>query len=449
MTITRTSLALLTGLFALSTPSDGHAYRLFRKANNGDSCSPGQKWGTKKTVKVRYLYDSFQHHMALNGIDVADLSYWQNYAAMLQDIEAVVDEYNSVKGIDLELELVDSGILGDTDLEPSDEYNKHSIIIGFTSDYATSSSTAPAWMKAAADDDCTFSRVHLYFAKYFNNAAQTVRTWDFGIPDVHGIDYWEEGKVWGSDLSFRAILLHEMGHALGLRHPTNKYAVMNHGTKTWMTGEDHAHTELLPDDINGLRALYGNTDAGNSDISLSNTTYLPASEYEDDDAAHQEKNCLVSSRADNWTAIGNAGYCATRLTVGSSYQSVGNQICPGEQVQVRYTINNKRDEQITTYEQLWFSTDSSLDIFTDRLSSTTRQTNVAANKSKLMSRIFTAPETLAPGEYHVISYVSPYHPTSGTSLIGSEESIFNNYIPLRGTIEVLDASSPRCMISAY
>jgi matrixin len=66
----------------------------------------------------------------------------------------------------------------------------------------------------------------------------------------------DSGNTW-DDTLLKAVVLHELGHSLGLNHETNTIAVMN------PTIGNPPLTTLQTDDINGIRAVYGAKNLGN------------------------------------------------------------------------------------------------------------------------------------------------------------------------------------------
>jgi hypothetical protein len=266
----RLSIAgIAAACLAYSAPSS--AYVL----NDASSCQPGSKWSTSDPVKVYWLSESFSDYVAVNDTPDGLVALYN----IVRDIEAVVDEYNAVAGSNLTLEFA-GGIIGDRNLEEydADTFDSRAIVIGFTDLTAKSNEDAPAWSPKNPDDGCWLTRRHVLFRKNV--------TWTFGAPETTDVN----GKSFGDGTSFRAVLLHEMGHALGLSHETDTYAVMIHGTKAWTRGpNDEPQMELLPDDINGLLALYGNGQQG-FDVSVTNTWFMSAAartEYNaDNDIRH-------------------------------------------------------------------------------------------------------------------------------------------------------------------
>lgn len=271
--VRRIRRAALAGL-ALAAASNASAFVLYDSA----TCAPGTRWSTTDTVKVKLLWDSYLNFYALQPADAKpDLGAM---ARMVADVQAVVDEYNAVPGSRLRLEYAGME-LGDDDLQdyPADTFAAGAIIVGFTTGTAASNEDAPAWARRFPSGACTPTRAHLNF--------KANQRWVFGPPADTGVS----GKFFDGGTSFRAVLLHEMGHALGLAHETDTYAVMDHGTKAWTRGTAEVpQMELLPDDMMGIATLYGTGSLAGVDVSLTNTTFQTAQQITDANAAADRRN---------------------------------------------------------------------------------------------------------------------------------------------------------------
>jgi hypothetical protein len=458
------------------------------------SCEPflatgSPRWPSNEPVKVYWLSESFSDYVAVNKSpsQLLDLSN------IIKDIEAVVDEYNSVAGSSLTLEFAGS-IIGDRNLEEydADTFDSHAIVIGFTDLTATSNEDAPAWSPKNPDDGCWLTRRHVLFRKNI--------TWTFGAPETTDVN----GKSFGGGTSFRAVLLHEMGHAIGLAHETDTYAVMIHGTKAWTRGlNDEPQMELLPDDINGLHALYGNG-RQEFDVSVTNTWFMSAAartEYNVDnnirhagcnniedsldellskrevlqgagrakvedeleviekrideekiklwechyreDTAAQTQNCKVSSRGDDYAdPADQAVLCGV---ISSS--TVNSTVCPGGYLQLRYSVNNKSGRNVRLQQQVWLSVDDNLEVngaARDLRSADVHEFDLNAGYSASIGRIYRVPANTPDGaDYRVYVRVIPYDISSGQSLWVSDEDQWNNSIRVRGSIDVDSASCSR------
>jgi hypothetical protein len=401
------------------------AYDLYDES----TCTPGSRWDTGTPVTVRLMVDSF--------VDYADRQNLPSPSAALadaiEDIHAVVDEYNSIAGLDLLLE-VGPHVLFDDNLDDYgvDDFPDRTIVIGFTT---ASNDGAPAWAPHDPDDGCEYTQAHIYFRK--------AEFWDLGPPPNTDVN----GKYFGDGTSFRAVLLHEMGHALGLAHPATGYAVMDHGTKAWTRGPNEVpQMELLPDDIDGLRALYGNGGGNDFDVSVTNTWFLPESFYPDDDAANQIEHCWVSSRGDAYVPMedGAMEWCGVNVAP-SQYDEVGYDVCPGRYLQLRYTVNNKSDQTVDLEEQVWLSLDDDLEVAgaaADLRSPDVRRSTIGPERSAPSGRVFRVPASAPDGTYAVYARVVPYHTVTGFSLWSQDEDQWNNSIRVRGRINVDSSVCP-------
>ena len=79
-------------------------------------------------------------------------------------------------------------------------------------------------------------------------------------PGISGDIHFDDDETWTingekdtTDYTWTA--LHEIGHALGLRHSNEQSAIM----WPWFTGYK-PDTKLTQDDINGIQAIYGMVD---------------------------------------------------------------------------------------------------------------------------------------------------------------------------------------------
>ena len=445
-------LAAVAATIGSVTPAS--AYLL----NRASSCSPGQKWDSSRPVKVRLLGDSVADYLnnVRTGSTLVDL------ARLDADVRAVIDLYNAIPGSSLVLQY-DTGITGDSSLgEPEDEnYGTQMIVIGFTDGVAAGSATAEAWAPGDPKDGCTRTRAHILFRKDYN--------WIFGPPDTTAVDgrsfytAAQPSKVGSSSpRTFLGILTHEMGHAVGLGHPDNNYAVMAQSFRTWFRGADHVlRTRLLPDDTAGILALYGKTGVTKPlDISVTTSWYKSAAaqfntcttqianvnaaaravseatgvpvdaqfpadvifkgEYvelfqalenaqnalracQDSKNAVQIDYCKVSSRGDDWAdrMKQDGVFCGVNSQTGSVYPTVSDKICPAGYVQLRYSLNNHtslRDALVKT--EVWFSRDTQLNAMdgSDTKSPDVREFTVKAADSETIGQMFRLPSSMASGE---------------------------------------------------
>jgi hypothetical protein len=475
--------AVAAGIAGLATPAS--AYKLYDDA----SCKPGQRWDTSRPVKVRLLADSVTDYLNQRGGTLVDAGRLE------QDVKAVIDLYNSIPGSGLVLEQ-DVGITGDSNLDsPSkDNFGDQTIVIGFTSTASASDRTAEAYTSFPSDDGCTRTRAHIAFRKTDSSKTPKLYDWVFGPPDTIDVD----GRSFNTKLqpplpggtypiSFLGILTHEMGHAVGLHHPLDDYAVMAQHSRTWFREKDDTlGTRLLPDDTAGIRALYNVPGAHIPlDISVTNSWYesaaaqiptqckaeiatvdaaqlafnqasgLPTkadlfialqnakdalSDCENAQNAVQVDNCQVSSRADVWAdqTSGVGSTCGVNTT--STFPKASQNVCPGKQIQVRYTINNHTNlRDVLVKSEVWFSSDPLLDVRDgiDQKSPDIREDTIKAASSENEGQVFRLPANAVPGaKLFVFVRAVPYDPQTGASLLDSDVAPWNNAIMVRHFITV-------------
>jgi hypothetical protein len=487
---------------------------------NIGSCKPGQTWDTSRHVKVRVLDDSVADYAKIRGTPVGTVR-----EQMDRDIDAVIELWNSVPGSRLVLER-GSGISGDSNLQlPSqDNFGDNTIVIGFTDGTFTDSPDAEAETEDGSSDACTITRRHIRFRK--TSDASHFFHWTFGPPDNSDCDFGASYNptcraFFTKDqprptskpvpITFLGVLTHEMGHAIGLAHPTDNYAVMAQNFGTWLRGKNEVlHTQLLPDDMAGVLALYGKSDGATPlDISVSNTWYESAIERARD--AKDKKNCIaqfaavakasdalqsatgsatarqvstgggtsqggsnndlvealtqasnalrvcedalnadqvnycqISSRADDWASMlaGVGAFCGVNKTTGSAFAPASQKICPGKQIQLRYTLNNHTKlHDVLIKSEVWLSSDTALNMQdgSDTESPDIREFTLRAASSAPVGHVFRLPAKVpadSKGNTYVFVRAVPYDVNTGTSLLETEADQWNNAIMVRHLITV-------------
>jgi Matrixin len=484
------SMTAAAAMVGVATPAS--AYVLQQTA----TCKPGQKWDTSRPVKVCLLGDSALDYLNTRGCG----STFTDLVRLDADVKAVIALYNAIPGSSLELEL-ESGITGDSDLggPAGENYGTQTIVIGFTSSQAAGAPGAEAWMSPNPSDGCTRTRAHISSRKDFN--------WIFGPPDSNDVDgrafysTAQPNKIGSSSpRTFLGILTHEMGHAVGLAHPDDSYAVMAQNFRTWFRGPNHIlKTRLLPDDTAGILALY--LKAGVSrplDLSATATWYKSAEqqfntcttqiaqvnaaaravseatgvpvdadfpadkifkgEYaelfqalanaqdalracEDSKNAMQLAYCKISSRGDDWAdrVKGDAVFCAVNKA-GTAYPPVSQKVCPSGYIQLRYSLNNHTSlKDVLVKSEVWFSKDKLLSAMdgSDTKSPDIREFTVKAADSATIGQNFRLPAGIASGEtLYVFVRAIPYDMKTGANLFDSDIEPWNNATMMRQAIKV-------------
>ncbi|HEY7580640.1 MAG TPA: matrixin family metalloprotease [Acetobacteraceae bacterium] len=512
---TRNALALVAAAaasFCFTAPASAFILQ------NIGNCKPGQAWDTSRHVKVRVLDDSVSDYAKIRGTPASTVR-----EQMDRDIDAVIELWNSVPGSRLVLER-GSGISGDRDLQlpTQDNFGDQTIVIGFTDESLTED--APAETEDGSKDGCTITRKHIRFRK--SPDSSHFYHWTFGPPDTTDCDYGatsytptckafftkDQPRPSGKavPITFLGVLTHEMGHAVGLEHPNDDYAVMAQHFSTWLRGKNEVlHTQLLPDDIAGVLALYGKSGGTTPlDVSVSNTWYESQIEWARDpdntknciaqfaavkkasdalanatgfatarqvstngtskggghddllqalaqaeDAlkacegalnAMQVDHCQVSSRADDWAGktAGVGAFCGVNKTSGSAFPPASQKVCPGKQVQLRYTLNNHTKlRDVLVKSEVWFSSDAALNTQdgSDTQSPDIREFTLRAASSAPIGQVFRLPAKVpadSKGNTYVFVRAVPYDTNSGASLLGTEDDQWNNAIMVRHSVKV-------------
>lgn len=235
----------------------------------------------------------------------------------------------------------------------------------------------------------------------------------------------------------RPVLLHEMGHTLGIAHSDSSYSFMNYVVRPWTNRSDEKRIESLPDDREALRFLYPNAST-EKDAAVTVTWYKRDVNDNPTNPGDEAADALLLCRPSTGVAFSNnifSKYCG----VDAAGNAGSTDVCPGDVLYVRYTMANYGTEALTVDQRLWFST------------STWLNTTAGADKQ---SPSTPAPKVLLPQRSYrigigfkvpnTVSYDTNYYPIifidSGADY-ASEESQQNNWIPLRSTIHVKSAAN--------
>jgi hypothetical protein len=164
--------------------------------------------------------------------------------------------------------------------------------------------------------------------------------------------------------------------------------------------------------------------------------------------AMQIKHCLVSSRADDWVNLvkHSRGAVVTALcgvnADPSTFPAVSNKVCPGKQVQLRYTLNNHTKlREVLVKAEVWFSSDMTLNTTdgNDVQSADVRESTLPAANSKPVGNVFRLPAKVpadAKGQTYVFVRAVPYDSQSNASLLDTESDQMNNAVMTPDVVKV-------------
>jgi hypothetical protein len=163
--------------------------------------------------------------------------------------------------------------------------------------------------------------------------------------------------------------------------------------------------------------------------------------------AMQVDHCQVSSRADDWagTTAGVGVLCGVNMTTGSVFPPASQKVCPGKQVQLRYTLNNHTKlRDVLVKSEVWFSFDMALNTLdgSDTQSPDIREFTLRAASSAPIApigQVFRLPAKVpadSKGNTYVFVRAIPYDANTGGSLLETEADQFNNAIMVRHSVAV-------------
>ncbi len=268
------------------------------------------------------------------------------------------------------------------------------------------------------DRDCNIREVNIRFDPTPGDDA-----WLWGVPG----NFYDPTSIAG-DRWFRPIALHELLHGMGFSHENDAFAMMNywydelgHGPFTNRAAD--YMVEPLPDDREGLRALYGTSDT-ERDVAIINFFVDPddlRDPYENGsyDVAMMRKLCKPA-KGSGWASDVFGDYCATSQTTS---------VCPGDSIYTRFTVMNYGTSGHTLDLEAWFSLDDQWSSSGDTQSDSVRSQYVGADNSYRAGKTFVVPNLAPLHYYYVIIRSSPL-------INPGEDSTQNNWMPLRGKVWV-------------
>ena len=257
-------------------------------------------------------------------------------------------------------------------------------------------------------------------------------SWHFSIPEDYGDLYFDADYKVTDAAGVRGnygrhVLLHELGHTLGLAHNDHGFSAMNYDVRPWSNRIDEKMMEFLPDDREALRYLYPGA-ATEKDVAVL-MTWFDSTDISSSGAATQKKLCAPSK---------GIGYSPSKFDPTCGVRASGvdgsTRVCPGDKIYTRYAAANYSTMDMTMDEELWFSKNDWLNrtAGVDKKSATSYASlTVLANQSQRKGKSFIVPSGLDwDTDYYPILFLD-----TGSDL-ANEESEQNNWIPLRATIHV-------------
>ncbi len=387
------SVLLLLLIIAAATSANAYTPRTLK------GCTP-ITWATQPKV-------------VLHTTEFAGPDFFQNLINLAQLTDAMNDihaQFNLVGGTAAQVtsfELsTDPFVYGSWFNDPTP-----TIHVGFTSD----TTVKPGDTTWNPDASCHIVEAHIQFKNL------SVYGWTFSHPEVNGEQYYDVTlSDAAGDRYFRISYVHELLHAFGLAHSNDSYSMLNYGDRPWANRPQDDAVRPLPDDVEGLRALYPLAGA-RYDVAVLNTWYDPVASTGSYPAANQRRLCKPSLGSD-WNSDLFADVCG----VTQSGASGSTTVASGDTLRTRFAFANYSTESVDVVASLYFSMDDTWDA-TDVASVTTRSFSVSANGSSQQGRTWTVPSGLAAGDYYVIARVVA---TTSSGVV------ITDWIPMRGTVHV-------------
>lgn len=294
------------------------------------------------------------------------------------------------------------------------EHDRGAGTVGYTSrDLAPACVYHEAWIMLASET----------FIEGLTWAARPTRDERVGV-ELGSSVYYRDAGLKGEEISrdvvyAEPVYLHELLHALGLGHANDDYAMTNYGELPWTLNHlGEVAARPLPDDAQGLRALYPSGDSDAVDFFLTNSWTLPDEQISvetgeacsfplpDLAISADGQSSLEFQRMTCEPAFGSrkhdgleAGFiladdfdtCGTYdpALEGSEYQTMDD-----EWIYASVTLNNLGMHALELELRAHLSADDYLDAG-DIVSPTVRTVEIPAGSSKNVVRRFRTPDSFA------------------------------------------------------
>ncbi|MBZ0270809.1 hypothetical protein K8I61_02145 [bacterium] len=298
---------------------------------------------------------------------------------------------------------------------------------GISEIWLSTGSSSAGWANWTTDanDDCKIVEANIHLNSGID--------WVWDVPSTY---YNPSATADGGQRYARMEHVHELGHAIGLKHEDDVLSYMNYRTPSttglFTNNPSHEMVEALPNDRLGLRILYWDSSdyLDERDLALANfwidiyEVIGTCEEAEGGYVCDMVRLCWPSSGSNYYTLLGDT-YCSIPATTTG--------LCPGDNVKIAVASQNKGIVSETVNLQFWLSTDENWNFFQDKKSTTTFTQNIGGNQSQLIHTQYSIPSSVSLGaEYYVIMRIDPL-------LNPSEDSVQNNWIPLRGKITIANS----------
>ena len=253
-----------------------------------------------------------------------------------------------------------------------------------------------------------------------------VYAWVWREPEDEGEDRWAAGQEVDGARYWRLTYTHELLHAFGLRHTNDSYSMLNATDRPWANRGPGDQFMPLPDDVEGLRALYPGS-GERHDVAVLNTWFDPDDTVDKGREAKQKFLCAPSA-GPNW------GSRFDDLCGVDAGAPASTEVCPGDIVLTRVALANYGTNFVDVNMTLWWSLDARYSPAVDIPSSEIRSTSVSMSGSTQQGRIYTVPAAVAyDATYELIVHIDATNQVTG--------EVISDWTPLLGQITIKPAAS--------